>query len=91
MEAPTGLTVYEEILSKGIEQGLERGLERGIELGHREAALRHLLRVLAHRFGIETQSLLAVLSRYDLATLERLLDAALDAVSIDTFRTELPA
>ena len=89
MEAATRLTFYEEILSKGIEQGLEQGLERGIEQGHREAALQHLQRVLTHRFGVETQSLSAVLSRYDLPTLERLLDAALDAASIDTFRAEL--
>ena len=86
MEAATGLTFYEEILSKGIEQGLERG----IELGHREAAIQHLQRVLAHRFGAEAQTLAADLTRFDLPTLERLLDAALDAASIDDFRAELP-
>ena len=98
MEAATGLTFYEEILSKGIEQGLERGREQGLEQGreqgleqgHREAALQHLQRVLAHRFGAEAPSLSESLSRYDLPTLERLLDAALDAASVDDFQSELP-
>ena len=94
MEAETRLTFYEEILSegieRGIEQGIEQGLERGIELGHREAAIQHLQRVLVHRFGAEAQTLAADLARYDVPTLERLLDEALDAVTLADFRAGLP-
>lgn len=86
MEAETRLTFYEEILSEGIEQGLEQGREQG----HHEAALEMLQRVLSHRFGAEAQSLAADLARYDVPTLERLLDAALDAVTLGDFRAGLP-
>jgi predicted transposase YdaD len=86
MEAATRLTFYEEILSEGIEQGLEQGREQG----HHEAALEILQRVLGHRFGAEAQTLAADLKRYDLPTLERLLDAALDAVTLGDFRAGLP-
>ena len=83
MEAETRLTFYEEILSEGIEQGREQG--------HQEAALEMVQRVLVHRFGAEAQTLAADLKRFDVPTLERLLDAALDAVSLADFRAGLPA
>ena len=86
MEAETRLTFYEEILSEGIEQGLEQGREQG----HHEAALKILQRVLGHRFGAEAQSLAADLTRYDVPTLDLLLDAALDSVTLGDFRAGLP-
>lgn len=78
MEAETRMTFYEEILSEGIERG------------HHEAALEMLQRVLAHRFGAEAQTLAADLTCFDVPTLERLLDAALDAVTLADFRAEMP-
>lgn len=79
MEAETRMTFYEEILSEGIERG------------HHEAALEMLQRVLAHRFGAEAQTLAADLTRFDVPTLEILLDAALDAATLADFRAELSA
>lgn len=86
MGRATGMTFYEEILLEGREQGLAEGEERG----HREAALRHLQRILRRRFGPAADALADRLSGYDRATLEQLLDEAIDAGSLAAFEGRLP-
>lgn len=82
MGAATGLTFYEEILREGVEQGLEHG--------HREAALQHLQRILRRRFGPAADDLAPLLVERDRATLELLLDEAVDAPNLAAFRAALP-
>ena len=90
MGRATGMTFYEEILLEGREQGLALGLSQGEERGHREAALRHLQRILRRRFGPAAEALDERLSGYDRETLEQLLDEAIDAVSLAAFEARLP-
>lgn len=78
MEAATGLAFYEEILRRGHEQG------------RHEAALLHLQRTLHRRFGPSADDLSARLAAYDRATLELLLDQAIDAGSLAEFSARLP-
>lgn len=90
MGAATGLTFYEEILREGVEQGLERGVAVGREHGHRDAALQHLQRILRRRFGPAADDLAPLLVERDRATLELLLDEAVDVPSLAAFRARLP-
>jgi len=64
---------------KGLRAGLKRGLKRGLEQG-REEALRHAVsRILTRRFKKVPPSVDQKLARADAATLERWLDAAVEA------------
>lgn len=89
MQTVTGMTFYEEILTKGIEQGIEQGREEGLEEGvarARRTATRFLLRSLTRRFGVDTAAVIApLLEGLDLDALERLLDIAEEAAGLDAF------
>ncbi len=81
MQTVTGMTFYEEILTKGIEQGREEGVARA-----RRTATRFLLRSLTRRFGVDAASAIAPsLDDIDLDALERLLDVAEEAASLEAF------
>lgn len=83
--------IYQEILTKGIQQGLEKGLEKGLQKGleqGRERELRRsILHVLGRRFGIiQPQSdLPASLDEIGLPQLETLFDDALTAPDMSAF------
>jgi hypothetical protein len=90
---------YAEGLEKGLEQGLEQGLEKGLEkgleqgrelgrqLGRQEGLLdtkRETLQLILHkRFGALSAQHLAAIDRASLNQLNALIEAALDADSID--------
>ena len=81
-----------EGLVKGREEGLTEGLVKGREEGWeegREAALRLLRRLLAHRFGIEPDRFDAELAGLDLAALSRLTELAFEAKDLTEFEAEL--
>lgn len=81
MQTVTGMTFYEEILTKGIEQGREEGVARA-----RRTATRFLLRSLTRRFGVDAAAAIAPsLEGLDLDALERLLDVAEEAASMEAF------
>lgn len=69
---------------------LEEGLERGLEQGRREGAWRQLVRVLEHRFGSVPPAVQMQLRRLDDVQLEALVDAALDAGTLEEFVQHLP-
>ncbi len=91
--------IYQEILTKGIQQGLEKGLQKGLEKGlqkgleqGRERELRRsILHVLERRFGIiQPQSDLPdALDEIGLPQLETLFDDALTAPEIAAFMLRL--
>lgn len=85
MQTVTGMTFYEEILTKGIEQGREQGREEGVARARRTAT-RFLLRSLTRRFGVDAAAAIAPsLDDLDLDALERLLDVAEEAASLEAF------
>jgi hypothetical protein len=67
----------------GMERGLEQGLERGLERGHREATSASLVRFGTRLLGAPPAEVQRRLQAADVATLERALDAVLDATSWD--------
>jgi predicted transposase YdaD len=73
---------YQEILEEGREQGLEEGLEQG----RRE----DVLQILEYRFGEMPAEVEEALGELDLKQLERLFGLALDATTLDEFRSHLP-
>jgi flagellar biosynthesis/type III secretory pathway protein FliH len=70
-------------LEQGLERGLEQGLERGLERGHREATSASLVRFGTRLLGAPPAEVQRRLHAADVATLERALDAVLDATSWD--------
>jgi predicted transposase YdaD len=77
-------------LEEGRQSGLEEGRQSGLEEGERES-LRHTVeRIALLRFGVLPPSLLARLQLLDTRTLERLVDAAVQASSADEFLANIP-
>ena len=70
-------------MERGLERGLEQGLERGLERGHREATSASLVRFGTRLLGAPPAEVQRRLQAADVATLERALDAVLDATSWD--------
>jgi hypothetical protein len=77
----------EQGLEKGLEKGLEQGRELGRQLGRQEGLLdtkRETLQLILHkRFGALSAQHLAAIDRASLDQLNALIEAALDADSID--------
>jgi hypothetical protein len=72
----------EQGVQQGIEQGVQQGIEQGIEQGVRQA----ILRTLRRRFADVPDSVVAQVTRIsDQDRLVALLDAAVDASTIDQF------
>jgi hypothetical protein len=66
---------------------IEEGIEKGIEKGNRKGLTAALLKVLARRFGAEAQELSGQLGAIeDPAELERLIEEAAVAPTLDAFR-----
>jgi predicted transposase YdaD len=76
---------YNEIVKEGLEQGLQQGLQQGIKQGQEEM----LLRVLVHRFGDLDPELVARIRSLGVDQLRQLVDVALDAPSLETFKIYL--
>jgi predicted transposase YdaD len=93
--------LYQEILTKGVqqgqawgrkeglEQGLEQGMEQGLELGLEQGLERSILRILTRRFGQYEADLPDRLAELPPLVLEQLLDEAITAETYPLFTTYL--
>ncbi len=70
-------------LERGIKKGLQQGLQQGLEQGRRLALLATLERLLGRRFGTIPDAVRARLKDAPIAELERLIEAILDAPSLE--------
>ena len=79
----------EEGLERGLEQGMERGLERGLEQGLEQGlerqAQKSVVSVLQKKGSLSEEQLVVIQNQKDVDQLERWLDMALDADSVDAF------
>jgi hypothetical protein len=72
-------------LEQGLQQGLQQGLEQGLQQGQQQGASRQLLRLLTTRFGSVPGEVEQGLQALDLNQLEDLVEAALEASSLEEF------
>ena len=83
----------ERFYQEGLEQGLEEGREEGLVAGRVAEAQQTLLRLLQWRFPLSAQELAelaqAITAISDLAQLNEMLDALLQADTAEGFRTAL--
>ncbi len=78
------------LLKDWLREAEEKGKAKGRAQGQIEEGRKMLIRLLSHKFGELPVSLLAELENVPVAEqLERLLDAAADAVSLDDFTKHL--
>ena len=75
----TELTWADRMRAEGLERGIEQGLERGLLLGKRE----DVVRVVRGRFGTLPDAASARLDTLDRAALDRVLDLAVKASTLD--------
>ncbi len=66
------------------------GIEKGLDLGIHQGALRQLLRVLQHRFGLVSESVQTRLTSCTVEQLEELVDVALTVEQLDRFVARIP-
>lgn len=75
----TELTWADRMRAEGLERGIEQGIERGLLLGKRE----DVGRVMRGRFGAVPDTVSARLDTLDRAALDRVLDLAIGASTLD--------
>lgn len=78
-ESPWYLEIEAEAIQKGLQQGLEQGMQEGQQQGQAEM----VLRLVARRFGAAPPDLAEQVRATPSAQMPALLDAALDAASLD--------
>jgi flagellar biosynthesis/type III secretory pathway protein FliH len=76
----------EQGVQRGIEQGIEQGVQQGIEQGIEQGVQQSILRTLRRRFADVPDPVVAQVTRIsDQDRLASLLDAAIDASTLDQF------
>ncbi len=80
---------FQQGLQQGLQQGMQQGRLQGMQQGVQQGMQRGLSQLLQRRFGELPHALEIRLTELPTATLQDLLDAALDAPSLDAFQVAM--
>ncbi|MCX7993480.1 MAG: hypothetical protein N2651_07395, partial [Fimbriimonadales bacterium] len=78
------------MIEQGLQQGLQQGRQQGLQQGLERGIENSIMRILLRRFGAEAERVRASVEAIEsIETLEQLLDAAIDAPTLEVFSEKL--